>query len=262
MEYPLKFLKSGTDVTALSEFEDGDLIPMQFVEFPHDYISGLYIRWVSGTEVHVDSGQAYIPSVGTAIRVASPIELDSLSLSSNTWYHVYVYDDNGTPSAEIVTTVPDTPYLGTARTKQGDNSRRYVGSVLTNGSGNIYNMKAIPGNVVLYRCPTGTGTPFRVLTGMATSYTTVSCSGAVPVTAVTAQMKLAAPSGAVLRTTTPDASDTSGPPSFNSLFAIPSGLEQYVLHPLDSLQRFAYWCDAGTPSSNAGAYVTGYIYER
>jgi hypothetical protein len=96
---------------------------------PKGYIDGLQMQWVSGTAVTVSSGTAYIPSLGNVLVANAAMALTGLSLTASTWYHLYLYSNAGTPAVECVTTAP-VLYYGTAYQKTGDNSRRYVGSVL------------------------------------------------------------------------------------------------------------------------------------
>jgi hypothetical protein len=103
------------------------------------YIDGLQMQWVSGTALTVSSGAAYIEGSAAVLNAPSAIPKTSLSLTASTWYHVYLYDNAGTPAVELVTTAPAAAYNGTARSKTGDTSRRYLGSVKTDSSGSIFN---------------------------------------------------------------------------------------------------------------------------
>lgn len=238
----------------------------QAVIIPPGYIDGLNLVWNSGTSISVTSGSAYIEGAASVVNVPAALTLSGLSLSASTWYHVYLYLNAGVPAIECVTANPATPYSGTARSKTGDTSRRYLGSVLTDTSGSIYNAR-YTGETVLMRCPIGSSTPFRVLNGMATVSTPVSCSGAVPVTANSVLVKLANqnPSGnGTLRVTNSEASGTPGPPTdeFSNIFGVNAGAEQYVDLTLSSNQSFNYWIGSGTPTVNAGAFIYGYRYLR
>lgn len=101
------------------------------------HIDGLRLEWVSGTSLRVTSGMAYIESLGYAIDVPAAITKSSLSLTVSTWYHVYLFDNAGTPDIEIVTTAPAAAYSGTARSKAGDSSRRWLGRLRTDSAGSI-----------------------------------------------------------------------------------------------------------------------------
>ena len=99
-------------------------------------IDGLKLIWNSATSISIGTGLC-VAENRDVINVTSAITKSSLSLSSSTWYHIYVYLDSGTPAAEVVTTAP-TAWKGTGYSKTGDTSRRYVGSIRTDGSGNVY----------------------------------------------------------------------------------------------------------------------------
>ena len=155
------------------------------------HIQGLALEWVSATSLRAASGSAWIESLGYAVAVNSAITKSSLSLAANTWFHVYLYLNAGTPDIEIVTTAPAAAYSGSARSKTGDNTRRYLGSVRTDASGNLYAF-SMEGNTVRYEADVRVA-PFRALNGgTTTSWTAVSLANVVPVTgrAVSAYIQL------------------------------------------------------------------------
>jgi hypothetical protein len=146
---------------------------------PPGYIDGLKLVWNSASSLSVTSGSAYIPSLSRASTSSSALTLSSLSLTASTWYHVYLFENAGTPAIECVTTAPSAPYSGTARTKTSDNSRRYIGSVLTDGSGGLRQFLVDSSGYFRH-----TGGMIRCLAnGKATTRTSASLSAAVPVTA-------------------------------------------------------------------------------
>jgi hypothetical protein len=98
------------------------------------YLQGLLPVWNSGTSISLGTGMAYIPGLGKSVSVTSVLTLSGLSLVADTWYWLYLYDNAGTPAIELVTTTPTVPYSGTARTKTGDTSRRFVFAVRTIGT--------------------------------------------------------------------------------------------------------------------------------
>jgi hypothetical protein len=156
---------------------------------PKGYIDGLQMQWVSGTALTVTSGAAYIEGSSKVLRASSAIAKTGLSLSASTWYHVYLYENAGTPDIELSTTAPAAPYNGTARSKTGDSSRRYVGSVRTDAGGNIYAFKHHPGNLVAYMANI-ISAPFVVVNaGTATSPTTFDVSQLVPTTSTAALLQ-------------------------------------------------------------------------
>ena len=122
---------SNSDITSLS----GLTTPISSIQGGVDsgYIQGLIPQWNSATEISITAGSAYIPSLGRCVT-APAANLPGLSLSGNTWYYLYLYDNAGVATYELSTTAPATPYSGTARTKVGVNSRRFISALRTGGS--------------------------------------------------------------------------------------------------------------------------------
>lgn len=160
----------------------------QAVVIPPGYIDGLNLVWNSGTSISVTSGSAYIEGAASVVNVPAALTLAGLSLSASTWYHVYLYINAGVPAIECVTAAPATAYSGTARSKTGDASRRYLGSIATDTSASLlpfYNY----GNTIRYRNIIQ-GSPYRVLWGgTAVSATPIDLSAAVPATAISVSLK-------------------------------------------------------------------------
>lgn len=143
-------------------------------------VDGMQLIWNSATSVSVGTGSCFAEN-GDFINVTSAIVKSSLSLAINTWYHIYVYLSAGAAAAEVVTTAP-VAWKGTAYSKTGDTSRRYVGSIRSDASGNVYEF-VMQQNRILYSTSLASS-PFRVLSaGTATTNTTISVSSVVPVTA-------------------------------------------------------------------------------
>lgn len=146
---------------------------------PPGYIEGLKMQWVSGTAITITSGAAYIPSLGRVVRSAAAIAKTALVLTASTWYHVYLYINAGAAAIEIVTTTPSAVYFGSARSKNADTSRRYLGSVRTDSAGNILQFKHFA-DVVTYALGSSN---MVVNSGTATAVTDFDCSAFAPVTA-------------------------------------------------------------------------------
>lgn len=226
------------------------------------YIDGLKMVWNSATSLSVTSGSAYIPSLGRVLQSPSTLTLSGLSLAAAAFYHVYLYNNAGTPAIECVTTAPNAPYSGTARAKTGDTSRRYVGSILT-GAANVIDsfVHSLEHGRVDYRISNQTGALLVLGNGRATSATNVSLASVVPPTATHAVM-FGYNDPSTSQTVYYAASD--GP-------TVPSGLEGFVaagaqisaLIRLDANQAFSY-AYAGTVSGSAGftVRVSGYAFER
>ena len=68
-------------------------------------IDGLKMTWISATALDIGTGECYAEN-GDNIVIASIIHKTSVTMTASTMYHVYVYLNSGTPSAEIVTTAP------------------------------------------------------------------------------------------------------------------------------------------------------------
>lgn len=228
----------------------------QKLNVPQDYISGLKMVWNSNTSISVGTGSAYIPALSRTCQVNAALTLSSLSLSASTWYHVYLYENAGTPTIECVTTAP-VAYQGTASQKTGDNTRRYLGSVRTDASGNVLSFYHDPSNNdVLYMCDLNTN---QVLSaGTATAASTVSLSAALPVTSRVAMMftdntsnSLAILNNSLTATTT------------TILFFLRS-VDQAVVAklPTDGSQAIRYYLTSAPTSGGLSLWVQGYCYER
>lgn len=229
---------------------------------PPGYIDGLKMVWVSGTALTVSSGAAYIPSLGNVERAASDIAKTGLSLTASAWYHVYLFDNSGTPSVEVVTTAPSATYNGTARTKTGDTSRRYVGSVKTDASSNIIRFDHSPqdGNVMYLM--NINNAPLHALTGgTATSATNIDLSGALPPTSRRAMIygENSAPAlGPIAYFSTPDLGD----PITNVLTFIRATFKSPTTVVTTAAQLINYEFNGAPSSGGLDVWIVGYGYER
>lgn len=222
------------------------------------YIDGLKMVWNSANSFSVTSGSAYVPSLNRVLPSPALLTLAGLALTASTWYHVYLYGNPGSPAIECVTTAPAAAYYGTARAKTGDTSRRYIGSVLTDASGNIYAIRHFPqeGRVAYERDVSSA--PFKVVAGNATTATSVSCSGVVPVTAQSASLFVANND----TTTTVYLGNANYVPTTTTFIAYVGSSSIYtILFQLDSSLAFQYLFNAA-PASTFVARVSGYTYER
>lgn len=150
------------------------------------YIEGLVPQWSSSTSLAISPGTAYIPGTGKPLAVPTALTLSGLSLTSNTWYYLYLYENAGAPALELVTTPPAAPYSGTARTKTGDTSRRFVFAVKSNAGVGMQSFQIDSMGIARYRALLSAA-PFRVVAGAnQTAPTTVSLRDMVPLTTQTA----------------------------------------------------------------------------
>lgn len=220
------------------------------------YIDGLRMEWVSGTSLRVTGGAAYVPGLQGILGVESPITKSGLSLSANTWYHLYLYRNGGSADIEISTTAPAEPYSGVARTKSGDNSRRYIGSVRTDGAGSVFNFVHV-GNQIAYRAHTGL-LPFAVVSGgLATSPTSVSCSSVAPPTASLAQVTAYNLTNVNMRILESEGNyGASG-----RIYGLSAGVITSLPVPLNASREFIYYL-TGEATGLAQIDFTGYTFER
>ncbi|MDT3468913.1 hypothetical protein [Stenotrophomonas maltophilia] len=222
---------------------------------PKGYIEGLRLEWVSGTQIRVTTGSAYVPGPKRIAELATAVTITP-SLAASTMYHVYLTLVSGVIGAEATTTAPATPYIGTARAKTGDTSRRYLGSFMTKADATIANFIMSAG-VVTYQESTDTA-PFRALTnGVSTTQTSVSLGpSGVPVTATTAKMNVTnlATSGTMLMSN-PAASTTN-------MQGIRPGSGFPMMFPVDSLQRVTYFYSAAPSGGGGYIDIIGYAVER
>lgn len=227
---------------------------------PKGYIDGLQMQWVSGTALTVSGGAAYIEGSSNVLRATSAIAKTGLSLSASTWYHVYLYDNAGTPDFELSTTAPASPYNGTARSKTGDSSRRYVGSVRTNTSNNIIAFVQY-GNFIEYSLRAADALARILSNGVATTSTIVSASNIVPSTGV-------AILGFFQNTDTVSFAGVSNPagPDLNTsvagIYYLAQGLRTIGALQLDASQQCTYRMQATTPTSGLYIDVRGYHFTR
>lgn len=222
-------------------------------------IDGLKLSWNSGTSISVSTGVAYVPGAGGMVPVTSALTLSGLTLAASTFYHVYLYLNAGVAAIECVTTAPAAPYYGTARTKTGDTSRRYVGSVRSDSSGNILQFIQYK-NFIEYTLRAGDANTRILSNGVATTSTTVSAAPAIPSTAVQIF--------ALFQNT-----DTSnfagisvlGGPDLNTnpagLYYLATGLRITGILQVDSSQQITYRMQSAAPTSGLYIDVRGYTFE-
>jgi hypothetical protein len=212
-------------------------------------IEGLRLTWNSATSVSVGTGSCYTAG-GDFINVTSALTASSLSLSNSTWYHLYLYLSSGSPALEVVTTAPAT-WKGMAYSKTGDTSRRYVGSIRTDGSGNVLQFQHDP---VSNYCALMYAVPTILSNGKATSYTAVSATSYVPVTA-RFLMLVIVNSDASLNATL-NTSDTSA-----DVLTSFAATRQVLMFPCNSSQELRYKYSS-TPTNGLFVTLLGFSFER
>lgn len=225
------------------------------------FINGFKMVRSGTSSLDIGSGTAYIQSIGANINLPAAITKAGLSLSASTFHHAYLYLNAGVPDVEVVTTAPASPYFGTARSKTGDTSRRYLGSILTDASSAIIEFDHSPeSRYVSYRFGAAGAAPYRVLSGgSATVPTNISLSGAIPTTGVIGLFRgiNTSTTGAILFFANSTYSGASQ--QLANVQTAPSGSTFTVELPMPCpAQVVAYTAATG------GAFldVKGYIYER
>lgn len=226
--------------------------------FTPGYIDGMQMKWVSGTALTLSSGAAYIEGSSEVLRVSSDIAKTGLSMSASTWYHVYLYENAGTPDIEIVTTAPSSPYNGTARSKTGDTSRRYVGSVRVDSTGNIHKIRHNwSTGEVDYLIDINNADLHILNNGSSASDTTVSAATAAPVTS--RSMIAFAENNGTGGVAEISNADAGSPINTHILAFLRSNRSLAGQIQLTSSQTFTYFCSSG---SLLTVYAVGYIFER
>jgi hypothetical protein len=231
---------------------------------PPGYVDGLKLQWVSGNALTVTSGAAYVPSLGRVLRVPNAIAKTGLALTASTWYHVYLWLNGTNADIEIVATASSAIYNGTARTKAGDTSRRYLGSVLTDGTGKIWPFTQSGPRVSYYWNNLGNA-PMRPLSvGAAITGTVVPLASSCPVTAT--HVNLRAQNGdpsVAARLSNKDFAGAVGDSGGGTYAILPCAPSSNTVldFPLANDQSLVYWMTSA-PTSGLTLDVFGYLYER
>lgn len=218
------------------------------------YIEGLFLKSIVGTTITIGKGYAALQSTGNNLAVLADLSV-TVSPAANTWYHLYLYDNAGTPALELVTTAPAAPYLGTARSKTGDTSRRYIVSLLGASAGvwHVWKQRNLRMDLV----GNSNTTPFQVMTAGILGSQAISCAACVPLTGVTAYVwSYNQSTNTQMMYCDNDSSIVLSPSVYNKWQG--GGLLTDVTLPLDSQQRFRVYSPA---APNQGQYVNVHGYE-
>lgn len=216
------------------------------------FIRGLDIN-LSLTTLEVDVGAAYVPGANKIIEVSAKLTRPIGTVTPSTWYHIYLYDNNGTPAIEASTSSP-TAYAYPAHQKTGDATRRYLGSFHVYGSGGV-NPQVHKNGRCYHNVDWGS---VRLLSaGVATTYTAVSIATTVPVTAKTIRF-------AGTNTSTAAARAVYVSPSAVDAGATFQPGNKYIADIIIMSYPNIYYKYANPPESGAGFYIDigGYEYAR
>lgn len=132
----------------------------------------------------------------------------------STWYFAYAYESSpGVAGLELSTTAPSAPYpsaSATARTKTGDTTRRYVGSVYVQANGLIRPFKHVVctdlGNKILFSAASTAGSvPLPALLNfVASAATNIPLNPQIPATATHAVLDIKNASNRTVYLSNPD----------------------------------------------------------
>lgn len=142
------------------------------------------MTWTSATGYDVLPGRKIID--GLVLQWSSTRNIVGLSLSVSTLYYVYVYNNLGSASFEEVTTAPTWNSTYRYWQKTGDATRRLVGTLRTNSSGDVVRFfTTINSNTMEYIYLGGDAmyaTPFLVVSAgtQAASWDSIDLSGLIP----------------------------------------------------------------------------------
>lgn len=256
------FGRTGAVVAAANDYAYNQIAGLVI---PQGHIDGLQMSWNSATSISVSSGTAYIPSLGNVLVSNTALTLSGLSLTASTWYHVYLYSNAGTPAIECVTTAP-VVYNGVARNKTGDTSRRYIGSVLTDASGNLYNFLHDVEAAQVRHLVNTANAPFRILSNAQTSGShNVSTAGVAPISGKQIYVRLVnlitAPAADTFFVSNPDFTPVVSSTAY--IISIPgAGGEHYVFHPVSGSQQVNYFLPGTATSGGCYMDVFGYTFGR
>lgn len=221
------------------------------------YIEGLNFTWVSGTQLSISPGAAYIPALGRPLEVANTLNISiaSGSLAADTFYYLYLYNNVGTPALELSSTIADPYNGGTARQKSGDPTRRFLFSVRSGPGGNI--LKTVQnGDLLEYRNTTN-ASPYRIVAGnnSVTPYTVYLISIVPPI----AKSALVSCHNATAGTGGPTLWITDYEFQYMLVRGIDSSTRQLLRLPLVNLSFVFFFAAAG---GSANFDIVGYSAER
>lgn len=253
-----KVVTSATQITSIVDMRP----PNPF----SSHKQGLGLVWVAGNTLRVTPGSAYIPAENKVVHF--PVQTDiavSFPANSTAFHYVYLYRDptTGRGAIELSTTVPSAPYMGGAKTKSGDISRRYLGSVRPNGAASpaMYAFIRTFDGITQYRENLyHTVAPFSIANGIAPAAGTVvplGQTGTSPLNLVPAQCRIAFINvyAQASAPTTMQASDDSLTDTANQGLTALGNAHAAFRVPLNPSQQFT-WQGATTY-----AYLWGYLDE-
>lgn len=240
---------------------DGATLATRVEAINTDLLSKIDKAFIRGLDVAIFGNITIGPgafNLPNGMLISQPNTLTSAlpTTVANTWYHFYLYSNNGTPALEVSTVAP-VAYAYPAHQKADDPSRRYIGSARTNAS-NAFYKQTLQNGQCIYQ---GDWASQRILAGgVATGFTAMSIGFGTPVTAY--EIRVA---GIVIGTNgSPAIYSEADNQAANCTF--PGGINnvKMVLDlPVQSYPN-AYYKYVSSPGAGSGFYVDigGYKYAR
>ncbi|MBN5030950.1 hypothetical protein JY419_16095 [Stenotrophomonas maltophilia] len=219
-------------------------------------IAGHRMEYVDAGTLLVSAGMAWVPSVQRPVLVSDASYLSTGSIGANAWGHIYSYDDAGTGKVELSAVEAAAPFQAGARTKTGDTSRRYLGSIRTAADGTllkfIHNWQK---STVEYVVDLNTPSLTLLANGSNETATPVSAASAVPVSSRVLRAMIECTGG-----TTPTTIISNADVPGGAVLAFVRGGQLFSGSiVLTSNRSFTYFMSGGGATT---VWCTGYEFER
>lgn len=225
-------------------------------------LEGLTLTWDSATQLGVETGCAWIPSLNKVLDVPTRLTLAVSSPGVNTKQYIYL-TSTGTLVASA--TVPVT-YKGDARQMTGDNTKRYLGMIIGNAAGTgMYKWRWTGVNQIWFLESMGTGSFFRVSGSLsASTNTSIPLASWMPPSSQLAELWLYNQTSADIALSNSEANFTLSQSNFLHKYSEGSDADE-ASHafqmPTDSSQAILYQFNA-TPGTAGALSIRGYTEER
>ncbi|WP_438301697.1 hypothetical protein [Pseudomonas sp. NMS19W] len=218
------------------------------------FIEGLSLVWLSGTSIAIRPGSAYVPSANKVVTYAGGTINPMTVGAVNTFIHLYLTDAG---AIEQSTTAAPVRYYNQAHQKTGDNTRRYIGSILinTNAAGAYQFAHRLADSSIMYTVANPESTTFRLLSGGA-SVAAFNTRTIAPVTAHTLEAAWQNV-GTVSVKFTP--SDAGTPIASGWMVFVPPSAIFNGRCPIASDGTITY---SATGGGSANCYALGYYFDR
>lgn len=216
----------------------------------------------AGTTVTLSAGCAYLPG-GLRMLLQDPLTV-TVSGVVSAWAHFYLTSNGGDNLFEFSTVAPDVPYQGTARTKTGDATRRYLGSLYFGAAGTtvpfLHSQPGDRANRIDFRASGGLSatTSGLLSVGVATVSTVVSAQQIIPPTCrlMNCQIRNTSLLTAYIASGDQTASAT------NYQTDVLAGQTANLTLLMDGSQQLSYMLNGAITTGGLTIRVNGYIFDR